>query len=146
MVRNYDTPDPARVVANLRRVLAEQDMRLLQRGAYRFLTMHCGFIAHYDQQGFVATYQEDLPAFVDAFLTQLGMGWDTFLDNRKSYLYDVSYRGKLLADIIRELVTIFQEYRPAIEASHQARLRAKEEAALRAFAERLGYELQQNEA
>lgn len=141
MVRNYDTPAPARVVANLRRVLSQQDMSLLQKGSYELLITHCGFIAHYDHQGFVATYQDDLPSFVDQFLNQMGLGWDIFLDNQRSYLYDVSYKGKMLADIIRELVPIFVEHRPLIESAHRVRAQEREEAALKALAQRLGYDL-----
>ena len=138
-VRNYDSPDPKRVVTNLRRVLEARDMRLLEKGSYQFVITHCGFIAHYDHGGFVATYQDDLPALVDGFLSQLGMGWDTFLDNKKSYLYDVSFKGKLLTDIIRELLPIFQSYAPAIQLAHQTAQRARRIAAMKALAQELGY-------
>lgn len=143
MVRNYDTPDPARVVANIRQVLAQQNMSLLEKGAYEFLITHCGFIAHFDQAGFIATYKDDLPALVEQFLSGhgLGMGWDTWLSNPRSYLYDVSYRGKLLADIIRDLVPIFQAYAPALRAAHALHQNMEAEAQLHALAKRLGYDL-----
>ncbi|MDP2953381.1 MAG: hypothetical protein Q8O76_08720, partial [Chloroflexota bacterium] len=102
MVRNYDSPNPTRVVANIRKVLAEQNMALLEKGSYELLITHCGFIAHYDQGGFIATYKDDLPAFVGLFLDQgLIGGWDNYLQNPRTYLYDVSYKGKMLADIVR---------------------------------------------
>lgn len=47
-VRNYDSPNPTRVVANIRKVLASGGMELLEKGAYDLLITHCGFIAHYD--------------------------------------------------------------------------------------------------
>ncbi|MDP2950073.1 MAG: hypothetical protein Q8P22_11100 [Chloroflexota bacterium] len=141
MVRNYDSPNPARVVADIRKVLVEQRMALLEEGSYRFLITHCGFIAHYNHAGFIATYKDDLPTFVDAFLTQLGMGWALHLDNPRSYLYDVSYRGRLLADIIREMISIFEAYRPAIEAAHALHREMDAEARLHALAKQLGYEV-----
>lgn len=140
-VRNYDRPDPGRVVTNLRKVLASGDMTLLQKGSYQFLITHCGFIAHYNQRGFIDTYRGDLPAFVATFLGQMGFGWDTFLENPSSYLYDVSYKGRMLADIIRELVPIFQAFQPVIAAAHADRQRRQSEAALRALADELGYTL-----
>ena len=138
-VRNYDRPDPGRVVANLRRVLAQGDMTLLQRGSYEFLITHCGFIAHYNRAGFIDTYRRDLPRFVSTFLEQMGFGWDAFLDNPRSYLYDVSYKGRMLADIIRELVPIFQMFRPVVEAAHRDQKRKQDEATLHFLAAKLGY-------
>jgi len=139
--RNYDTPNPARVVANIREVLATGNMEALEKGSYNFLTTHCGFIAHCDQQGFIATYKDDLVSFVHQFLSQMGGGWKIYLDNPGSYLYDVSYRGKLLADIVRELLPIFHAYQPAIEAHQKERARRVAEGHLRILAEELGYDL-----
>ena len=141
MVRNYDRPDPARVVANIRQVLAKQNMGLLEKGSYEILITHCSFIAHFDQAGFIATYRDDLPAFVEQFLSLHGMGWGTWLNNPHSYLYDVSYRGKMLADIVRDLIPIFQAYLPGIEVAHALRQEADALAQLHALAGRLGFDL-----
>lgn len=140
-VRNYDTPDPARVVTNITRVLATGNMDLLEKGASQFLITHCEFIAHYDQGGFIATYKEDLVSFTHQFLPQNRMGWDTWLGNPNSYLYDVSYRGRLLADIIRELIPVFRACQQAIEAGQKDRARRIAEGHLMVLAEELGYDL-----
>ena len=140
-IRDYDHPDPTRVVGNIRKVLVSGNMGDLEKGAYQFLITHCGFIAHYDHQGFIATYRDDLTSFVHQFLSQLGIGWDTWLDNKGSHLYDVSYKGRVLADIIRELIPIFEWHRPAIEAAYADRQKAKAEALLRRLAGDLGYQL-----
>jgi len=140
-VRNYDKPDPARVVANIRKVLATGNMELLEKGSYEFLITHCSFIAHYNYQGFIGTYKDELVSFVHQFVHQMGMGWETWLDNPRSYLYDVSYRGKLLADIVRDLLPIFQAYQPAIEAAQKDRAHRIAEGHLRVLAEELGYAL-----
>lgn len=141
VVRNYDTPDPVRVVGNIKKVLETGQMTLLQKGAYTFLITHCGFIAHYDQNGFIETYRGDMPRFVNSFLTQHGSGWESWINNRGSYLYDVSYRGKLLAEIIQELIPIFTWQQPAIEAAHNDQRQLVAVARLRALAEELGYDL-----
>lgn len=140
-VRNYDKPDPARVVANIRKVLATGNMELLEKGSYELLITHCGFIAHFNHAGFIATYKDDMVSFVCSFLEQHGMGWATYLDSPRSYLYDVSYKGELLADIIRELIPIFRAYQPAIEVAQKDRARRVAEGHLRVLAEELGYDL-----
>ncbi len=139
MVRNYDSPDPKLVIANLRKVLANADMSQLSKGAYDFLNLHCGFIAHYNHAGFIGVYRDDMPSFVDGFLSQLGMGWSTFLENQHSYLYDVSYRGVLVADIIRQLIPIFEGAKGRLERLHEARERQRKLVALQSLAAELGY-------
>ena len=61
--------------------------------------------------------------------------------NPRTYLYEVSYRGKLLADIIRELIPIFQAYEPGLKAAHDLRKNMQAEEILRRPAEELGYDL-----
>ena len=139
MVRDYASPDPAGVVRSCRAVLSTGDMQELTKGAYQFLTTHCGFIAHYDHAGFISTYQHDLPSFVDLFLSPMGLGWDVWLDNPKSYLYDVRYKGRFLADIVRELIPLFQAFRPAVLAAHEDSERAHKMGLLRWLADDLGY-------
>ena len=147
MVRNYDSPDPKRVVANLKAVLESRDMARLSRGAYQFVILHCGFIAHYDQNGFIATYRHDVSTFVEQFLKpHLGDTWGTWLDNPHSYLYDVSYNNVMLADIIRQLIPIFERHQQAIKREEEATLHAGQVRRLHALAEALGYEVRKKEA
>lgn len=142
-VRNYDTPDPARVVANIKKVLATRNMELLSRGSYELLITHCGFIAHYDHAGFISTYKDDMVGFVGYFLEQ--NMWERYLANHSSYLYDVSYKGKILADIVRELIAVFKEYQPAVEAAQRDRKHNDAERQLLFLAESLGYKLVKKE-
>ncbi len=44
------------VVRNFRRVIEAQDISLMNKELYQFLNLYCGFIAHYDINGFKATY------------------------------------------------------------------------------------------
>ena len=139
-VRNYDSPDPKAVLRNIADVLANQDMGRLQKAAYTFLITHCGFIAHYDLNGFKAVYQEYLDAFVEEFLNA-HYGWDQYLNNPKSFLYDVSYRGVMLHEVVRDLLALFKRYKDQTRTVAEARRRAEKMATLNRLAGELGYTL-----
>jgi hypothetical protein len=55
------------VVRNFRRVIDERDMSLMGKELYEFLHLHCGFIAHYNMDGFKAAYAGPRD-FSDAFI------------------------------------------------------------------------------
>lgn len=141
MRRNYDRPDPKAVIKSVRLVLEKHDIDQLNKDAYSFLITHAGFIAHFNHQGFKDTYRRNLDVFVEAFLTQHGRGWDWFLDSSSSYLYDVTYKGVMLADIVRELRALFVQWAPIVNAEEAGRKRARKEQQLAALAGELGYEL-----
>lgn len=44
------------VVRNFRQVIEDRDISLMNKELYKFVTLYCGFIAHYDINGFKATY------------------------------------------------------------------------------------------
>ena len=44
------------VVKNFRRVIEGRNISLMNKELYEFLNLYCGFIAHYDINGFKATY------------------------------------------------------------------------------------------
>jgi len=44
------------VVRNFRRVIEKRDMSLMGKELYEFLHLHCGFIAHYNMDGFKSAY------------------------------------------------------------------------------------------
>jgi len=44
------------VVRNFRQVIETRDISLMNKELYQFLNLYCGFIAHYDINGFKATY------------------------------------------------------------------------------------------
>ena len=150
-VRNYPNPDPKAVLRNIADVLANQDMGRLQRPAYQILITHCGFIAHYDLNGFKAEYRDRLDDFVEFFLQGGEVGlidgitgmpidqWQVNLDNPRSYLYDVSYRGVMLHEIVRDLLALFQRYRQGIEWGAEAKRKVQKLAVLNRLADELGY-------
>ena len=44
------------VVRNFRKVIEARDISLMNKDLYQFLNLYCGFIAHYDINGFKANY------------------------------------------------------------------------------------------
>jgi hypothetical protein len=46
-----------KIVRNFRNVIETHDISLMNRELYQFLTLSCGFIAHYDINGYKATYR-----------------------------------------------------------------------------------------
>ena len=55
------------VVRNFRQVIEKQGMSLMGRELYEFLNLYCGFIAHYNIDGFKATYSSPRD-FADIFI------------------------------------------------------------------------------
>jgi hypothetical protein len=53
---------------NIRQVFQEGDIRLLTKATYNFITLHMGFIAHYDLHGFQCEYG-DLELFREKLQT-----------------------------------------------------------------------------
>ena len=51
-------------------VIEKRDINLMNKNLYEHLHLHCGFIAHYDINGFRATYEDphDFLRFCEAFL------------------------------------------------------------------------------
>ena len=45
-----------RVVRNFRQIIESRDISLMNKEVYQFLNLYCGFIAHYNINGFKATY------------------------------------------------------------------------------------------
>ena len=55
------------VVRNFRKVIENRDMSLMAKELYEFLHLHCGFIVHYNIDGFKATYKGPRD-FADTFI------------------------------------------------------------------------------
>jgi hypothetical protein len=45
------------VIRNFKEVIESRDIDRMSKELYHFLTLYCGFIAHYDINGFKATYK-----------------------------------------------------------------------------------------
>jgi hypothetical protein len=67
---NQETKKPVgtlNVVRCFKRVIESRDINKMTRELYEFLTLHCGFIAHYNIRGFKSTYSPP-NEFADVFI------------------------------------------------------------------------------
>jgi len=55
------------VIKNFKEVIENKDIDRMNKELYDFLTLYCGFIAHYDINGFKATYRRPLD-FAEVFI------------------------------------------------------------------------------
>ena len=55
------------VIRNFKEVIESRDIDRMSKELYHFLTLYCGFIAHYDINGFKATYKAPRD-FADVFI------------------------------------------------------------------------------
>lgn len=63
-------------VANLKRIVKEGNLSSLKKPLYEFIHLNCGFIAHYNLDGFKSTYFEG-DSYVE-FLERLREGCDVY--------------------------------------------------------------------
>jgi hypothetical protein len=119
------------IVSDFRRLLKTGDVSKLTPRLYHCLTLSGGFIAHYDLNGFRATF--------DGRLGELLAGEFYPLDNperwapeRMQHLEDSVYRdGMTAGDIMRAIAEIGAELAPMVRARETAKRRMAEIAALR---------------
>jgi len=55
------------VVKNFKKVIESRNIQSMNKELYQFLNLHCGFIAHYNIDGFKATYA-DPKDFAEVFI------------------------------------------------------------------------------
>ena len=101
------------VVRNFKKVIERRYMGHMRKELYEFLHLHCGFIAHYDINGFKATYSrpED---FADVFIRHFDSEHRYF--NGAYPCHDNPYKstGYTKADIKQEFFRIVDRHKSAI--------------------------------
>ena len=101
------------VVRNFRQVIENRDISLMKKELYQFLNLYCGFIAHYDINGFKATYSSPKD-FADVFIRHF--------DNEHGYFngiypcHEEAYKenGFTKAEIKKKFYRIVDEHKDAI--------------------------------
>ena len=93
------------VVRNFREVIEAKDLSFMNSELYQFLTLHCGFIAHFNINGFKAAYS-DPKDFAGVFIRHFDRGHSYFCDI--SCCDEVPYRdtGYTKAEIKEEFFRI----------------------------------------
>ena len=141
MVREYDDMKLESVLRNFEQVLKTKDSSKIGKQLYKCLNVYCGFIAHYDIRGFRETYQ-DLRKLVGELLRgSFGWGWDMFLNNKNSYLYDTKHNGVFVADFLSGLLELARQYENEIGLHFRSVQECRELAAAEKLADKLGMKL-----
>ena len=112
------------VVRNFRKVIEAKDINLMNKELYQFLTLHCGFIAHFDINGFKATYAGPKD-FADVFIRHFDREHHYF--HRTYPCHDEPYQetGYSKAEIKQEFSRIVDEHKEAIGKWAEQKVREK---------------------
>lgn len=101
------------VVRNFRRVIEARDISLMKRELYQFLNLHCGFIAHYDINGFKATYSRPRD-FADVFIRHFDSGHRYFSGIYACHQEPYADTGFTKAEIKEAFFEIVETHKDAI--------------------------------
>jgi hypothetical protein len=127
------------VVAAMRRYLETGDSEKITTPLYRFLTLKCGFIAHYDLHGFRHVYRD--PADLIAARHD-GMTGSRFDDHPRSrpveHSQSVYTDGLTSVEVYEQMAALVAEKREDVTARSQAQERLREVAQARALAAKHG--------
>lgn len=58
-----------KIIESIKGIIDTHNIECLNPNAYKFITLHMGFIAHYSFQGFKAHYRDDIPSFITNLIT-----------------------------------------------------------------------------
>ena len=105
--------DKLSVVRNFRKVIEARDISLMNKEVYQFLNLYCGFIAHYNINGFKATYRRP-ESFAGVFIRHFDCEHRYF--NGIYPCHEEPYRetGYTKADIKRKLTCIVELHKELI--------------------------------
>lgn len=107
------------IVSNVKSVFKNHDINKLSQGAYKFISLHMGFIAHFSLQGFRSSYA-DLEEFAKKLQTSeysndydYNLKWaveqSRYLDRKSDY--GPAYISSI-GETIRGIVAVAQKYYP----------------------------------
>ena len=112
------------VVKNFKRVIEARDMSLMNKELYQFLNLYCGFIAHYNIQGFQETYASP-GEFANVFIRHFDRNHRYFCPNYACHVEPYKDTGFTKAEIKEEFFRIVDMHKEAIslwaDAVHRAR-------------------------
>ena len=101
------------VIKNFKGVIEARDISRMKKELYEFLHLHCGFIAHYDINGFKATYRSPQD-FSEVFIRHFDRDHPYY--NGIYACHETPYRntGMTKAEIKREFEKIVNLHKEAI--------------------------------
>jgi hypothetical protein len=101
------------VVRNFQKAIEERDISLMNKELYQFLTQYCGFIAHYDINGFKATYTHPRD-FAGVFIRHFDRAHKYFSGIYPCHHEPYQNTGFSKAEIKQEFWRIVDEHKEAI--------------------------------
>lgn len=144
MVREYDSCRLETVLGNFERVLRTYDSSLIEKQLYYILHMYCGFICHYSIHGFREEYR-DLRDLLGLLLREDICNPRYFIGKQESYLYDTKYRGHYVAEFVRGIIDLAEEYRERVETHFAGQERLRNLMLAEKLADELGLKLVKKE-
>ena len=101
------------VVRNFRKVIEVRDINFMNKELYQFLNLYCSFIAHYNINGFKATYSQPKD-FADVFIRHFDVDHKYYSASYpyQSETYKETWFSK--AEIKQEFCRIVDEHKYAI--------------------------------
>jgi hypothetical protein len=116
------------LIKNFQEVIETKDIGRMRKELYEFLILHCGFIAHYDINGFKATYKSPRD-FADVFIRHFDREHPYY--NGAYACHETPYKNTEItkAGIKREFEKIVNMHKEAITHWAQEELRKERYAA-----------------
>jgi len=103
-----------RVVKNFRKVIEIRDINAMKKELYQFLNLHCGFIAHYDINGFKSVYSPP-KEFAEVFIRHFDSEHRYFSGIYPCHEDPYKDTGFTKADIKQEFCRIVDMHKDSIE-------------------------------
>ncbi len=112
------------VVKNFRKVIESRDINNMTKELYNFLNLYCGFIAHYDINGFKSVYCTP-KQFADVFIRHFDCEHRYFNGIYPYHEEPYNQTGFTKAEIKREFCRIVQMHKESIAKWAEAKQRSK---------------------
>ena len=124
LIKTPDRKPKARlsVIRNFRRVIERRDMSLMGKELYEFLNLHCGFIAHYNIDGFKATYSAPRD-FANIFIRHFDPEHRHFDGVYRCHEEPYKETGFTKAEIKEEFIRIVEKHKDLISKWAEQRQR-----------------------
>jgi hypothetical protein len=101
------------VVKNFRKVIEGRDIIKMNKELYQFLNLHCGFIAHYDINGFKSVYSTP-KEFAEVFIRHFDRRHRYFSGIYPCHEEPYEHTGFSKADIKQEFCRIVDRHKDSI--------------------------------
>lgn len=113
-----------RILRNVEQILEHRDIGLMNEETYRFISLHCGTIAHYDIDGWRSVYG-DLRDFIDLFLVRNEYGKNLQEEIRTPRWQEDDFRP--YAPIVQGIIDICKRHRASVSEYFDAKEKAQRE-------------------